>query len=137
MADQTYTQTSPLTLLLDTVKENPPGWLQDSLDPSKPPNAEGQTAFTKTDFVEGLGEVLYPTVRWDPQEEAFVPVRGDPLKVALNRQDYIAVPGGIEDATLVSKWISRYIGEERHREGSSSREDLKTGATLVDRPLYP
>ena len=108
------------------LPEELPGWVQRAMDPETPTTDQKETIRSSSSYVDSLGgEVLYPTIRMGEQG-LYKPE--DPLKEAMDRGDYILVPGPPDAetaarATALSKYISDVmIGGAR--------------GSLMDKPLY-
>ena len=104
-----------------------PAWLLRAMDPSTP--SEGRsTVLTTSGYSEDHGgELLVPTLRMG-DKGMYEP--DDPFQEALDRGDFILVPGppgkATQDrATDLSNYISTLIGQSRNPQ-----------AGFVDNPLY-
>jgi hypothetical protein len=112
--------------LFSLIPDPMPSWLVRAMDSSTPTTDRNETVQTASSYVEDLeGEVLFPTIRMG-EEGLYRPE--DPLKEALDRGDFILIPGppGKETAaraTDLSKYISNVLI-------SDSR------GSFVDKPLY-
>ena len=94
-----------------------PAWLARAMDPSTPTTEARETVRTTSFYSEDLGgEVLVPTIRMGEDGKLYRP--DDPIGEALNRGDYLLIPGPNNEetqaaATEVSINISNMIGEAR------------------------
>jgi hypothetical protein len=94
-----------------------PAWLARALNPLTPTTEANETVKTKSFYSEELGgEILVPTIRMGEDGNLYRP--DDPEGEALNKGDYILIPGPNNEetyniATEISKNISDMIGEAR------------------------
>jgi hypothetical protein len=109
------------------IPDPKPAWLIRAMDPST--SSEGQsTVLTISGYSKDHGgELLVPTLRMG-DEGLYEPK--DPFQEALDRGDFILVPGppgkATQDrATELSNYISNLIGRSREPQ-----------ASFVDNPLY-
>lgn len=110
------------------IPDPKPAWLLRAMDPST--SSKGQsTVLTTSGYSEGhRGELLVPTLRMGEDGKLYEP--DDPFQEALDRGDFILVPGppgkATQDrATDLSKYISTLIDQSRNPQ-----------AGFVDKPLY-
>ena len=106
-----------------------PEWLARALDPSTPTTEARETVRTASFYSEDLGgEVLVPTIRIDEEGNLYRP--DDPVGEAMNKGDYLLIPGPNNEetraaATNVSRTISDMIDKAR------SPKNYQTGGVVA------
>ena len=78
-----------------------PAWLARAMDPSTPTTVANETIRTSSFYSEDLkGEVLVPTIRMGDDGKLYRP--DDPVKEAMDKEDYILIPGPNNEQTLAA-----------------------------------